>query len=49
MKPEEITFVKEIRDQTDCPYHIIIEAMRECGLDKVKVIDYIREHAIVLA
>lgn len=49
MKPEEIVFMKSIKDQTDCPYSIIIEAMEKCGLDKTKVIDYIREHAIVLA
>lgn len=49
MNSEEITFMKEIKNQIDCPYRIIIEAMKKCGLDKKKVLDYIRERAIVLA
>lgn len=45
--PSEIELLKEIRKQTQAPYSDIVEGIRIYKLDKKKIVNYLREIAIV--
>lgn len=49
MSPSEIELLKEIRKQTQAPYSDIAEGIRIYKLDKKKVLNYLREIAVVYA
>ena len=49
MTNQEIILLKEVRKETEASYSSIVEAIKQCGLDKEAVIDYLREIAIVYA
>ena len=49
MTYQELALIKEIREETEAPYRMILNAIKVHGLDHDAIIDYIREHSIVYA
>jgi len=49
LSPSEVELLKEIREQTQAPYRDIVEGIRIYKLDKKKIVNYLREIAIVYA
>ena len=49
LTPQQHVLLNEIRKETEAPYRIIIDGIRRYGNDHDKVINYLREIAIVYA
>ena len=49
MTYQELALIKEIREETEAPYRMILNAIKAQGLDHDAIIDHIREHSIVYA
>lgn len=47
--PQQRMLLNEIRKETEAPYRNIIDGIRKYGNDRNKVINYLREIAIVYA
>ena len=47
--PQQHMLLNEIRKETEAPYRNIIDGIRKYGNDRNKVINYLREIAIVYA
>lgn len=47
--PQQIVLLKEIRKETEAPYKDILYGIRKYGNDRNKIINYLREIAIVYA
>lgn len=49
MTNQEIILLKEVRKETEASYSSIVKAIKQCGLDKEAVIDYLGENGIAYA
>ncbi len=49
LTPQQRALLNEIRKETEAPYRDIIDGIRKYGNDRNKVINYLREIAIVYA
>ncbi len=49
LTPQQRALLSKIRKETEAPYRNIIDGIRKYGSDRDKVINYLREIAIVYA
>lgn len=49
LTPQQRALLNEIRKETEAPYRSIIDGIRKYGNDRNKVINYLRQMAIVYA
>ena len=49
LTPEQIVLLKEIRKETEAPYSDILDGIKRYGNDRNKIINFLREIAVIYA